>query len=321
MKLWQEAMIALARSERVTNFVQSRRSFHGLSRRFVGGESTTAALDTARRLQSEGLASSLYYLGEYVEDPVIIEKAIDQLGQIAGQLATADMDIHLSVDPTQIGLLTDERSCTANALRLAEMIATVVPAGEPRRGRDALMLDMEDRSVTEYTLQLHDQIQDAGLPTAITIQGYLHRSFDDVAHLAARGAWVRLVKGAFAEPAHVAVRKRKEIDTRFRQAIATLMSPTSLSSGTYSAFGTHDHVIIEEILALADQRGWGRDRFEFEMLYGVRPELQSSLVQRGYRVRLYLPFGSDWFPYAIRRVGESPRNLRFAVGALARNST
>ena len=320
MKLWQEAMIALARSERVTSFVQNRRRFHGLSRRFVGGESTTAALETARRLQSEGITSSLYFLGEHVEDPVIIERTIDQLGQIAGQLAAANLDVHLSVDPTQLGLITDETTCTANALRLAEMITKAVPEGEPRPGHDGLMLDMEDRSVTEYTLQLHDQLQDAGLPTAITVQGYLHRTLDDVAHLAARGAWVRLVKGAFAEPPQVAARKRKEIDTRFRQAVATLMSPTSFSSGTYNAFGTHDHLIIEEILTLADQHGWGRDRFEFEMLYGVRPELQSSLVQRGYRVRLYVPFGHDWFPYAIRRVGESPRNLRFAVGAVAKSN-
>jgi len=320
MKLWQKAMIGLARSERITGFVQSRETFRGLVHRFVGGESTTEALKAALRLRAEGITSSLFFLGEYVEDPAIIAATIDQLGWIAGQLATADLDIHLSVDPTQLGLLTSPATCTGNVVQLAETVAGVVPGGRARPGRDALMLDMEDRSVTQYTLGLHDQLQDAGLPAAITIQGYLHRTLDDVARLAARGAWVRLVKGAFAEPGQVAVRKRKEIDTRYRQVVAALMSPTALDAGTYNAFGTHDHVIIEEILALADQHGWKRDRFEFEMLYGVRPELQSNLVRRGYRVRLYVPFGHDWFPYAIRRVGESPRNLRFAVGAMAKGT-
>lgn len=320
MKLWQKAMIGLARSERITSYVQSRGVFRGLVHRFVGGESTTEALETARRLRAEGITSSLYFLGEYVEDPAIIATTIDQLARIARQLAIADLDIHLSVDPTQLGLLASRDTCTANVIQLAETVAAAVPGGRPRPGRDALMLDMEDRSVTEYTLELHDQLQDAGLPTAVTIQGYLHRSLDDADHLAARGAWVRLVKGAFAEPAQVAVRRRTEIDNRFRQAVTTLMSPTSLDAGTYNAFGTHDHLIIEEVLALADRHGWQRDRFEFEMLYGVRPELQSSLVRRGYRVRLYAPFGHDWFPYAIRRVGESPRNLRFAVGAMTKGT-
>lgn len=318
MKLWQSAMIGLARSDRVTNFVQRRQTFRGLARRFVGGESTAAAITTARRLKTEGLTSSLYFLGEYVEDRAIIAATIDELGTTASALAAADLDLHLSVDPTQLGLLVDEATCTANVMRLAEEVARVIPEGAARPGRDALMLDMEDRSVTEYTLGLHDHLKDAGVPTAITIQGYLHRTLDDAARLADRGAWVRLVKGAFAEPAQAAVRRRREIDTRFRQTVATLMSPTALAAGVYNAFGTHDHLLIEEILTLADQHGWGRDRFEVEMLYGVRPELQSDLVQRGYRVRLYVPFGNDWFPYAIRRVGESPRNLKFAATAITR---
>jgi proline dehydrogenase len=150
----------------------------------------------------------------------------------------------------------------------------------------------------------------------VTVQSYLHRAADDIARLASRGAFVRLVKGAFAEPAIVAVRTRKQIDSRFRQAVATLMSPSSLAAGTYVAFGTHDDVIIEEICNVADQNGWASDRYEFEMLYGVRPELHAELVSRGLKVRLYVPFGRDWFPYAMRRVGESPRNLRFAINAL-----
>ena len=130
-----------------------------------------------------------------------------------------------------------------------------------------------------------------------------------------------MVKGAFAEPADVAVRSRRQIDSRFRKAVATLLSPSSLAAGTYVSFATHDDVIVEEIAHAATENGWSHDRYEFEMLYGVRAELQSELAARGFRVRLYVPFGHDWFPYAIRRVGESPRNLRFAAGALTRRGT
>jgi proline dehydrogenase len=178
------------------------------------------------------------------------------------------------------------------------------------------MLDMEDRSVTEFTLQLHDRLRSEGLPVAVTVQSYLHRAGDDIARLAEGGAFVRLVKGAFAEPPRVAVRSQTQIDSRFRQAVATLFSPASLAAGTYPSFATHDDVIIEEIIHTAGEIGWANDQYEFEMLYGVRPELQTELVRRGFKVRLYVPFGHDWFPYAIRRVGESPRNLRFAIGAV-----
>lgn len=318
MKLWQETMIRLARSERVTRLVQGGRMFQGLAKRFVGGSSTDEAIATALRLRDEGIASSLYFLGEYVEDPQIIEYTVSELANVAAKLRRADLDVHLSVDPTQLGLLIDEGTCAANVRSLADTVAANVLSDDVYLGRDAVMLDMEDRSVTEFTLRLHDRLQDDGLPVAVTVQSYLHRAASDLAHLAERGSFVRLVKGAFAEPADVAVRGRRDIDSRFRQAIATLMSPSSLDAGTYNAFGTHDHVIIEEIINLATQHNWPSERFEFEMLYGVRPELQAQLVGRGFKVRLYVPFGQDWFPYAIRRVGESPRNLKFAVGALAK---
>lgn len=318
MKLWQESMIRLARSERITNFVQDRGMLGDLASRFIGGESAAEALDTAVRLDAAGISSSLFYLGEYVTGQAVIEETMLQLETVVAELAEAGLGVHVSVDPTQLGLLVDEDTCTANVRRVAETVAAHIPGGVARTGRDAVMLDMEDRSVTEFTLRLHDQLRRDELPVAVTVQSYLHRAQGDITRLAERGAFVRLVKGAFAELADVAVRTRAQIDSRYRQAVATLLSPASLAAGTYVSFATHDHVIIDEIAHAAGQNGWPADRYEFEMLYGVRPELQTELVSRGHNVRLYVPFGHDWFPYAIRRVGESPRNLRFAVGALAR---
>lgn len=318
MKLWQESMIALARSERITDLAQSQTYLQGLASRFVGGPSTEEAIERARTLQSQGISSSLFFLGEYVKDPAIIGQTVIELNRVLDELAAAGLDINVSVDPTQIGLMIDEAACTANVRRIAEHTAELTATSGPRPGHDALMIDMEDSSVTEYTLRLHQRLASEGLPVAVTVQGYLHRCLDDLARLAASGAWVRLVKGAMAEPSDVAARCRTDVDSLYRRSLATLFSPASLAAGTFPVVASHDHIIIEEAITLATENGWPSDRFGFEMLYGVRPELQRHLVDRGFGVRVYLPFGQDWFPYAIRRVGESPRNLRFALGAVTR---
>ncbi len=180
------------------------------------------------------------------------------------------------------------------------------------------MIDMEDAGVTDATLNLYRTLRAEQLPVAVTIQAYLHRTRTDLDGLVQAGAWVRLVKGAFAEPSGVAVRSVPDRDSRYRQAAALLLSRTARESGVYPAFATHDHRLIEEIITQAEAHDWPRDAYEFELLYGVRPELQRDLARRGHRVRAYLPFGTDWFPYAIRRVGESPRNLRFVASTLTR---
>lgn len=150
----------------------------------------------------------------------------------------------------------------------------------------------------------------------MTIQSYLHRTRADLGGLIESGAWVRLVKGALAEPADRAVRTVAGRNTRYRRCVAMLLGTTARESGVYPAFATHDAAIIGEIITQAHANGWSPEGYEFEMLYGVRPDLQQALADRGHRVRVYLPFGADWFPYAIRRVGESPRNLRFALRTL-----
>jgi proline dehydrogenase len=317
MKLWQQAMISLARSERITHFVQARPRLKGLALRFVGGATTESALEEARALRERGISSSLYFLGEYVTDSEIIDATVNELSRVISGLDPVGLDVSASVDPTQLGLMIDEATCTDNVARLAGTVWEG-RSGKPRRGRDALMLDMEDVGVTDFTIRLHNELMDRGLPVAVTIQGYLHRTGDDLADLIRRGAWIRLVKGAFAEPAQVAAQRKRAIDSRYRVGMAQMLSPQAREAGCFPAFGTHDDIIIEEAITLAGANGWQPDEYEFEMLFGVRPELQESLVERGHRVRVYLPFGEDWFPYVIRRIGESARNLRFAASTLVR---
>lgn len=308
-------MIKLARSGRVRDLVQSQPSMRGLAARFVGGGDAAAALATAAALRSQGISASLYYLGEYVEDPQAIAATVSQLAAVIAALPGEGLDVSVSVDPTQLGLMMSEAACEANVRQVAAAVAQA-SSQHPRAGHDAVMLDMEDGATTEVTLRLHDRLRAEGLPAAVTIQAYLHRTAADLRQLAASGAWVRLVKGAFAESAAIAARRREQISHRYRQGAAALLSQQARVAGCHPSFATHDDLIIEEIIGIASAIGWPADSFEFEMLYGVRPDLQRSLAQRGYRVRVYLPFGADWFPYAIRRVGESPRNLRFAVTAL-----
>lgn len=321
MALWQESMIRLARSPALTAAVQGRGWFAGLAGRFVGGGGIEPAVATAHRLRDDGVAATLFVLGEYVVDPSVVAETIGEQRAAVTALAGEGLDVHLSVDPTQAGLLASAELCEANIRSVAEAVAEVVrtaPDGGARRGHDVLMIDMEDAGTTDATLRIHDRLRADGLPVAVTMQAYLHRSAADLHRLSSSGAWLRLVKGALAEPATVAARSRAEIDARYLDGLRTLLSPSAHEAGCYPSIATHDLRMIAQATAEARRNGWTPEEFEFELLYGVRPDMQRELARRGYRVRAYLPFGDDWFPYAVRRVGENPRNLRFVRRAVVR---
>ena len=310
-------MILLARSERVKALAQRQSWLSGLASRFVCGGTPDDAIGRAVALAHGGITASMFYLGEYVTDAGLIRQTCDQLASVIATAGAKSLDVCVSCDPTQIGLMANQDDFVSNARTLARAILAAAP--NPRPGHDTLMIDMEDAGVTQSTLDAYWTLHDEGLPVAVTIQAYLHRTRTDLDRLVDAGAWVRLVKGAFAEPARVAVRSTADRDSRFRQCVSRLLSDTARTSGVYPSFATHDHRMIEEIIAQAEAHGWGPETYEFEFLYGVRPDLERSLVKRGHRVRLYLPFGRDWFPYAIRRVGESPRNMRFVAKTLGRH--
>jgi len=201
----------------------------------------------------------------------------------------------------------------ANALRLGKLISEQPAAGRLRMA----MLDMEDFSVVQKTLDLRERMAEAGYPTGITIQAYLHRSGQDLRELVEAGtAAVRLVKGAFAESRNHAWTNRTDINREFLSGSAVLLSAEAKAQGIYPIFATHDEEMIQAIVELAEQNRRSKEEYEFEMLLGVRKPLQQSLVADGHRLRLYLPFGTDWWPYTVRRIGENPANLRFVVNAL-----
>jgi proline dehydrogenase len=315
MKLWQSAMIGLARSKSITGLMQGNRLMRGLAKRFVGGDNSSAAVRRSSELSAQA-TTSLYYLGEYVESPAAIEENVAHLVAAIEQLGQSNLDVHISIDPTQIGYAHSDALGEANALRLGKLIAA-----QPASGRRRLaMLDMEDFSVVQKTLDLRARMAQAGYPTGITIQAYLHRSAEDLRGLIKDAAVaIRLVKGAFAESRDHAWTSRTDINREFLSGAAVLLSAEAKTHGVYPIFATHDDEMIWAIIELAQQNQRTQEEYEFEMLFGVREPLQHRLIAEGYRLRDYLPFGTDWWPYTVRRIGENPANARFVLNALRGN--
>ena len=312
-RTWQSAMIAMARSPGWTQRMQASRSASGLARRYVGGGNVEEALATARSLRSQGLQTSLFFLGEYLDSRELVEENVAAKIEVARRLADADLDVHVSVDPTQIGCSIDEQLGSGNAQRIAQVVREV---SQGRPGLHCVMLDMEDFSVNQATLSLHERLLAAGFPVALTLQAYLHKTHGDMKRAIARGAKIRLVKGAFAARPDVAFTGLGEIKDNFRRLLDLMLGREARETGFYPIIATHDENLQAYAIDRARAAGWEQGEYEFEMLYGVRPALAQRLAEAGERVRLYLPFGRDWWPYAVRRIGENPRNALLLARSL-----
>lgn len=313
-RLWQKTMIALARSGRIKAFMQRDSRMTALARRFLAGPDVSSAVAVAHRLfQEKGIRTSFYYLGEYVDRPELVAENIAQKLGIARRLKNEALDVHVSVDPTQIGLQTDRAQVGAHAREIGQAISA---AASGKMGLHCLMLDMEDSSVVGFTIALHDELRQMGLLTAITLQAYLRRSEEDLQALIAQGAKVRLVKGAFVETGDVAFTTEAEIKSNYRKLVGLMLAPEARASGFYPIIATHDDRIQAQAIDLARWNGWAKGDYEFEMLLGVRSDIAEKLAAEGERVRLYVPFGRDWWPYAVRRIGEKPANGLLLARAL-----
>jgi proline dehydrogenase len=305
-RIWQATMIALARSSRAKRWVQGQRSASSLASCYVAGVSAETAVDrAAAMLREDGLRSSLFYLGEYVDRCELVEENVAAKLLAAELLGRTGLDVHVSVDPTQIGHMLDPALARNNAFKIAEAIAL---AENVRPGVHVLMLDMEDQSVTDSTIALHRELTAARLPVALTLQAYLRRTEGDLVEEVRRGSKVRLVKGAFAAHRSTAFPTQTAIKANSRRLIDIMLSQQARDAGFYAIIATHDHQLQNYAIERAAENGWSPGEYEFEMLLGVRSDLANDLVRRGARVRLYMPFGRDWWPYAIRRIGENPRN-------------
>ena len=276
------------------------------ARRFIAGETVEEAIEVARTLQSKGFDLTLDYLGESVRTHQEADAAAREYVHLVDVLMASGIERNLSLKLTQLGAGVDRATCIDNLRRILE--------AADRHGF-FVRIDMEGSAYTDLTLDIFETLWNRGHHTlGVVIQAALKRSEADVRRVVALGGRMRLVKGAYKEPPDVAYARKADVDAAFVRLMQLL-----LDSGEYPAIATHDPKMIDATLAYAEARKLPPSHYEFQMLYGVRRDLQRALAADGYRVRVYVPFGREWFPYFMRRLGERPANVAFVIRAMLRD--
>jgi proline dehydrogenase len=270
------------------------------ARRFIAGERVEEAIEAARGVESRGMMHTLDLLGESVTDLDKAEAATRDYLAVIDAIARSGIGRGVSLKLTQLGLDVDKAMAVDNLRRILER-------AEP--AEFFVRVDMENSAYTDVTLEIFETLWQHGhRRIGVVLQSALFRSENDLAHLNALGASVRLVKGAYKEPKAVAYRKKADVDAAYARMMKTLMT-----DGHAPAIATHDPAMIDLARTWARDHGVAPERFEFQMLFGIRRDLQARLVKEGYRVRVYIPFGREWFPYFMRRLGERPANVTFLM--------
>jgi proline dehydrogenase len=281
-----------------TRYGMSRPS--SFARRFIAGETVDEAIEAARAIASRGMLVTLDHLGESVATLKEADAATKDYLKIIERLTASGIERNVSLKLTQLGLDVDRATCTDNLRRILE------PA---EKHGFFVRIDMEGSAYTDLTLDIFETLWHHGARNmGVVLQSALYRSEKDVHRINALGARVRLVKGAYKEPKTVAYQKKSDVDEAFVRLMRIL-----IDGGTYPAIATHDPVMIAATSAYASDRGLAKDKFEFQMLYGIRRDLQAALARDGHRMRIYIPFGREWFPYFMRRLGERPANIGFVL--------
>jgi proline dehydrogenase len=281
------------------------RGDRSFARRFIAGETIEEAIACARRLQSRGMLLTLDYLGESVRTVEEAAAATREYLRLVEVIVAAGIERNISLKLTQLGIDVDRATAVDNLRRIL---------GPAQQHGFFVRIDMEDSAYTEVTLEVFETLWQQGYRNVgVALQAYLYRTEKDVRRMNELGARVRLVKGAYKEPPAVAHQKKADVDAAFLHLMRLL-----LDDGNYPAIATHDPAMIDATKAYARERGIAANRFEFQMLFGIRRDLQTSLLAEGYRMRIYIPFGQQWFPYFMRRLGERPANVGFVLKSLVR---
>jgi proline dehydrogenase len=281
---------------------------HGLrlgASRFVAGEDLDTCVGVLRGLNERGLHANTTLLGEDVREEAETRKVVEDYLTILERLHDEELRANVALKLTHLGLDIDEDLAVENVRRVVERAAEL---------DNFIRIDMEYSALVDPTLRIYSRLREAGLDNVGTVlQAYLYRTPDDLESLLPLAPNLRLVKGAYLEPESVAYPKKEDVDAAYLRLVER-----SLTGGGYTAIATHDERAIEHALAFAEREGTGRDRFELQMLYGVRPQLQLDLAARNYKVLVATPFGPEWFPFFTRRLAERPANLGFVVRNLVR---
>jgi proline dehydrogenase len=304
----RQGLLWLSEQQKVFNFVRRNRIARKLASRFVAGETIEEAVVAAQELARHGITPSLDLLGESVQVEGEAIAARDQYLAMLDRMAAQGVEVNVSVKLTQMGLDISEDLCFANMSRILD---------KARELHGFVRLDMEGSAYTQRTLDFFtNRLFGAyGAHCGVVIQSALRRSEQDVDDLIAMKARVRLCKGAYLEPPAVAFPDKADVDKNYVRLLERL-----LLKGNYPGIATHDEAIIKHARQFARRQDIGSQRFEFQMLYGVRRDLQGRLRQTGYHMRVYIPFGTQWYPYLMRRLAERPANIAFILGNLVRES-
>jgi len=295
----RSTLLKLSESKKFATWVTSNGSTRRMARRFVAGETLNEAIAAASECNKAGMMASLDYLGENVSTTSGAQHSRDAYLEIFERIAQEKLQANVSCKLTQLGLDINTDFSSGLVLSIVERAATF---------DNFLRIDMEGSAYTQRTIDLVKLVRERNPAVGTVIQAYLYRSETDIADLLAYGCRIRLCKGAYKEPDDVAYPKKADVDANFVRLMQML-----LSSGFYHAIATHDPLMIAATIRHAAAKQVSKDDFEFQMLYGVRTDLQRRLVKDGYRVRIYIPFGSDWFPYFMRRLAERPANVGFLI--------
>ena len=295
----RSTLLKLSESKKFARWVTSNQTTRKMSHRFVAGEGLEEAIAAARVCNDRGMSVSLDYLGENVATAADAQRARDAYLEVFDRIAAEKLDANVSCKLTQLGLDMSAEFCEGQLLSIVERAASY---------GNFLRADMEGSLYTARTIDVVKRVRSQSPAIGTVIQAYLYRSEQDVNDLLAYGCRIRLCKGAYKEPPEVAFAKKEDVDANYVKLIQLL-----LPSGFYHGIATHDPKMIAATIRCAAEKKISKEEFEFQMLYGVRTDLQRQLVRDGFRLRIYIPYGQDWFPYFMRRLAERPANLAFFV--------
>ena len=290
-------LLHLSENKRLAPLIMHNAVSRRVARRFVAGETLNDAIEAAREVNRAKRSASLDLLGENVSDEAGARRAAHDYLAIFDRIAREKLDANVSLKLTQLGLDLGEPLCQ-------DLLEKIV--GHAAELGNFVRIDMEGSAYTQRTVEITRRVRSRFTNVGTVMQAYLYRAEQDVKDLLSVGCRMRLCKGAYKEPLDVAFPKKEDVDANYVKLMKLL-----LPSGIYHGIATHDPAMIQATKEFVREKEIGREQFEFQMLYGIRTDLQEQLVRQGYRLRVYIPFGTDWFPYFMRRLAERPANLTF----------
>jgi proline dehydrogenase len=302
----RSALLYLSRHEGLKDFATRFSLFKKLTTRFVAGETIDEVVHYIKQINAHGCSASFDHLNEAVTSNAEADQEVKEYLDILAQIEESGINSNVSIKLTQFGLGLDPELAYKNARRVVE---------DAHRRGNFVRVDMEDSAVTQVTLDIFKRLREEfGInDVGIVVQSYLRRTYKDVEDLLKLPARIRICKGAYNEPAEVAFPDKKDVDENYVRVMKTL-----LSSGIYHGIATHDPKMIDATINFAAREGIGKDKFEFQMLYGIRRDLERQLARDGYNMRIYVPYGKHWYPYFMRRLAERPANVWFVIKNLFR---